>query len=118
MSSLVSRESAASQRVVLRAMSFSSDLFRQFESARNVAILASLVTAAAQNNDNVAAHLRHARAHRLHVTGIAQRQTTDSSSDAGARVAIPQPGKPGGEYVGLPDFRRAGCLLQRTICQV
>jgi len=113
-------------------MSSSSDLFRQFESARNVAILASLVTAAKQNNDNVAApdevdpitravvdpHLRHARAHRLHVTGIAQRQTTDSGSDAGARVAIPQPGKPGGEYVSLPDFRRAGCLLQRTICQV
>jgi hypothetical protein len=43
---LVSKESAASQRLVWRVMSPSSNLFRQFESTRNVAILASLVAPA------------------------------------------------------------------------
>ena len=53
MSSLVSKESAASQRLVLRASS--SNLFRQFESARNVAILAPFVAAAEEDNDSIAA---------------------------------------------------------------
>jgi hypothetical protein len=38
--------SAASERLVSRVVLFSSNLFRQFESAHNVAILASFIGAA------------------------------------------------------------------------
>jgi hypothetical protein len=113
-------------------MSPSSNLFRQFESTRNVAILASLVAPAKQDSNSVAAsdeiypiartmvdpHLRHSATHRLHVTRIAQRRTTDSDRDPGACLTIPQSGEPGGKNISLPDFQHVDCLLQRTICQV
>ena len=84
MSSLVSRVSAASQRLVLRVMSSSLNLLRQFEGARDVAILVSFVAAAEQDDNPVAApdeihpiagavvnpHLRHAAALRLPSPGL------------------------------------------------
>src|SRR5580692_4499787 len=103
MSSLVSNVSAASQGLVLRVMSSSLNLLRQFERPRDVPILAPLVAAAEQDNKPVAApdeihpiagavvdpHLRHAAAHRLRVAGIAEREATDANGNAGARLAIP-----------------------------
>ena len=88
MSSLVSRVSAASQRLVLRVMSSSLNVLRRFEGTRDVAILVSFVTTAEQDDNRVAApdeihpvarnvidpHLRHAAAYRLHVAGIAKRE--------------------------------------------
>src|SRR6266566_1905266 len=103
MSSLVSRVSAASQRLVLLIMSSSLNLLRQFEGTRDVAILVSLVTTAEQHDNRIAApdeihpvartvinpHLRHAAAHRLHVAGIAEREAADAHGDPGARLVIP-----------------------------
>src|SRR5208282_123341 len=120
MSSLVSRVSAASQRRVLRAMSSSLNLPRQFEGARDVAILGPFVAAAEQYDNHFAApdeihpvagtvidpHLRHTAAHRLHVTGIAEREASDANRNPGARLGVPQSCKPSGKNVGLPDLRR------------
>jgi hypothetical protein len=89
-------------------MSSSSNLLRQFKSTRDVAILLPLVAAAEQDDNRVAAadeihpiaravvdpHFRHTAAHRLHVTGIAEREAADANRDAGTRLAIPQPCKP------------------------
>src|SRR5713101_5800763 len=111
MSSLVSSVSAASQRRVLRAMSSSLNLLRQFEGTRDVAILVSFVATAQQDDNRVAApdeihpiagavvdpHLRHAAAHRLHITGIAEQEAADANGDVGARLAVPQSTKPIGQ---------------------
>src|SRR6266851_3229191 len=118
MSSLVSSVSAASQRRVLRAMSSSLNLLRQFEGTRDVAILVSFVATAEQDDHRVAApdeihpvagtvvdpHLRNAATHRLYVTGIAEREAADANGDASACLAIPEPCKPIGKNVGLPDL--------------
>src|SRR5215471_746534 len=127
MSSLVSRLSAASQRRVLRVMLPSLNLSCQLKRTRNVARLCALVAAAEQDDDRVAAadeihpiaravvdpHLRHAAAHWPHVTGIAEREAADANRDPGARLAVPQPGKPIAEDIGLPDLDHAALSLIR-----
>ena len=103
---MVSKESAASQRVVFPAVSSSLNFLRQFEGARAVAFLAPFVSAAEQDDNRVAAldeihplartvvdpHLRHATADRLDVAGIAEREATvcqeadrDGSAHTGER---------------------------------
>src|ERR1700737_5190677 len=98
MSSVVSRVSAASQRLVLRVMSSSLNLLHQFEGTRDVAILVSLVTAAKQHDNRVAApyeinpvartvidpHLRHAAAHGPGRAGTPRRQAAGARNRARA----------------------------------
>jgi len=68
----------------------------------DIAILVPLVSTAKQDHDKLAApnkinsitrtvvdpHFRNAGSHGLHVTGIAERQSSNANCDAGTRLAI------------------------------
>jgi hypothetical protein len=84
----------------------------------DIASLMALVAAAKQHDNPLAAsdevhavtwtvvdpQFRHAGTDRLHIAGIAKRESTDVDRDPGTGVTIPQASEPRSECLGLPNL--------------
>src|SRR5438552_3600534 len=107
-------------------------VFRDLDRSPDIRVLRALVACTQQQRDRrpalleidsvagtvIDTHFAHARADRLHASGITEREAADACSDARLRLAILQSVEPFLERRGLQDFEHGSkCNPGFTACQ-